>query len=53
MRLEIVAPQDHSSSIIADLTRRRGEMERIDIRGDNKASVNPCYVSISAAQLAA
>lgn len=36
MQLEIVAPQEYSSSICADLTRRRAEMQRIDVRGHNK-----------------
>ncbi|XP_036138321.1 ribosome-releasing factor 2, mitochondrial [Monomorium pharaonis] len=36
MQLEIVAPEECSSSINADLTRRRAVMQQIDIRGNNK-----------------
>ncbi|XP_014478034.1 PREDICTED: ribosome-releasing factor 2, mitochondrial [Dinoponera quadriceps] len=36
MRLEIVVPQEYSSSIIADLTHKRGEIQQIDLRGNNK-----------------
>ncbi|XP_032676413.1 ribosome-releasing factor 2, mitochondrial isoform X2 [Odontomachus brunneus] len=36
MRLEIVVPQEYSPSIIADLTRRRAEMQQVDMRGNNK-----------------
>ncbi|XP_025159248.1 ribosome-releasing factor 2, mitochondrial isoform X1 [Harpegnathos saltator] len=36
MRLDIVAPQEYSSSITADLSRRRAEMQQIDQRGNNK-----------------
>lgn len=38
MRLEIVAPQEYSSSINADLVRRRVEVQQIDMRGNNKVS---------------
>ncbi|XP_070526898.1 ribosome-releasing factor 2, mitochondrial isoform X2 [Cardiocondyla obscurior] len=36
MQLEIVAPERYSSSINADLTRRRATIQQIDIRGNNK-----------------
>ncbi|EZA47943.1 ribosome-releasing factor 2, mitochondrial [Ooceraea biroi] len=35
MQLEIVVPQKYSSSINADLTRRRAKIQHIDTRGDN------------------
>lgn len=47
MRLEIVAPQEYSPSIIADLTRRRAEMQQVDTRGNNKASKCALCVRIS------
>lgn len=40
MRLEIVAPQEYSSSISTDLVRRRAEIQEIDIRGNNKANIS-------------
>lgn len=40
MQLEIVAPEKYSPSINADLARRRAEIQQIDMRGNNKASIN-------------
>lgn len=40
MQLEIVAPEGYSPSINADLARRRGEIQQIDMRGNNKVSIN-------------
>lgn len=40
MQLEIVAPEEYSPSINADLARRRAEIQQIDMRGNNKASIN-------------
>ncbi|XP_011066295.1 PREDICTED: ribosome-releasing factor 2, mitochondrial isoform X2 [Acromyrmex echinatior] len=36
MQLEIVTPEEYSSSINADLTRRRAIIQEIDMRGNNK-----------------
>ncbi|XP_025987950.1 ribosome-releasing factor 2, mitochondrial isoform X2 [Solenopsis invicta] len=36
MQLEIVAPEKYSSSINADLTRRRAAIQQIDMRSNNK-----------------
>lgn len=36
MYLEIVSPEDYSSSIMADLTRRRAEIQNVTVRGKNK-----------------
>ncbi|XP_011702790.1 PREDICTED: ribosome-releasing factor 2, mitochondrial [Wasmannia auropunctata] len=36
MQLEIVTPQEYSSSINSDLTRRRAAIQQIDMRGNNK-----------------
>ncbi|XP_029673584.1 uncharacterized protein LOC115241781 [Formica exsecta] len=36
MQLEIVAPEEYSPSINADLARRRAEIQQIDMRGNNK-----------------
>ncbi|XP_072745297.1 ribosome-releasing factor 2, mitochondrial [Anoplolepis gracilipes] len=36
MQLEIVAPEEYSPSINSDLTRRRADIQQIDIRGKNK-----------------
>jgi len=41
MQLEIVTPEEYSSSINSDLTRRRAIIQEIDIRGNNK--VNKLY----------
>lgn len=38
MQLEIVAPEEYSPSINADLSRRRTAMQRIDMRGNNKVN---------------
>ncbi|XP_018311284.1 ribosome-releasing factor 2, mitochondrial [Mycetomoellerius zeteki] len=36
MQLEIITPEEYSSSINADLTRRRAVIQQIDMRGNNK-----------------
>ncbi|TGZ49159.1 ribosome-releasing factor 2, mitochondrial isoform X1 [Temnothorax longispinosus] len=36
MQLEIVAPEEYSPKINADLTRRRAVVQQIDMRGNNK-----------------
>ncbi|XP_066586928.1 ribosome-releasing factor 2, mitochondrial [Prorops nasuta] len=36
MNLEIITSEEHSSAIIGDLSKRRGEIKNIDIRGRNK-----------------
>ncbi|XP_018351434.1 PREDICTED: ribosome-releasing factor 2, mitochondrial [Trachymyrmex septentrionalis] len=36
MQLEIVTPEEYSSSINSDLTRRRAVIQEIDMRGNNK-----------------
>lgn len=38
MQLEIVAPEERSPSINADLTRRRAVIQQIDMRGNNKVN---------------
>lgn len=40
MQLEIIAPEEYSSSINADLSRRRAEIQQIDMRGNNKVNIN-------------
>ncbi|KAL6448844.1 hypothetical protein ACFW04_000530 [Cataglyphis niger] len=36
MQLEIIAPEEYSPIINADLARRRAEIQQIDMRGNNK-----------------
>ncbi|XP_015585410.1 ribosome-releasing factor 2, mitochondrial [Cephus cinctus] len=36
MQLEVVSPDEYVSSILNDLTRRRAQIQRIDVRGQNK-----------------
>lgn len=44
MQLEIVAPEEYSSSINADLTRRRAAVQQIDMRGNNKVNKSFSYL---------
>lgn len=39
MRLQIIVPGDKSSQVIADLTRRRGEIIDVVPRGQSKVSI--------------
>ena len=36
MRLEIVSPEAHASNVLADLGRRRSEIQEIGVRGQNR-----------------
>jgi len=45
MQLEIVVPEKYSPNVNADLTRRRTEVQHVDTRGDNKASINSVFIS--------
>ncbi|XP_076637284.1 mitochondrial ribosome recycling factor 2 [Colletes latitarsis] len=45
MRLEIVVAEEYSSSVIADLPKRRAEVDNIDVRGQNK--VIKCFAPLA------
>lgn len=43
MHLEIVVPEEHSSVIMADLSRRRAIIKNVGIRGLSKVYFNPLH----------
>lgn len=38
MQLEIVVDDEYSTGVIADLPKRRAEIQEIDVRGQNKVN---------------
>ncbi|XP_012145634.2 mitochondrial ribosome recycling factor 2 isoform X1 [Megachile rotundata] len=45
MRLEVVVPDDYSSAVLKDLSKRRAEVQFIDVRGNSK--VIKCLAPLS------
>ncbi|XP_076760367.1 mitochondrial ribosome recycling factor 2 isoform X2 [Xylocopa sonorina] len=45
MRLEIVVPEKYSSPILKDLSKRRGQIQHIDVRGQNR--VIECFAPLA------